>query len=223
MGSSFWPLFDLELATERLVLRSPTDEDLPGLLEATDAGIHDPGEMPFSIPWTDTEPSARRIASLQHWWGQRANWSVDDWHLSLAVFFEGRPAGVQSMLGKNFPVLREVSTGSWLTRAVQGRGIGREMRIAVLQLAFEELDAVVARSGAFLDNPASLAVSRAIGYRENGRSREAPRGAPKELVGFELTREEWNASSGRFPRARISGLDQCIHMFLPQSARTAPT
>lgn len=217
MGSSFWPLFELKLATDRLVLRAPRDDDFPALLEAVDAGIHDPDDMPFSVPWTDAEPAVRRMRSVQHWWGHRANWTVDDWHLALAVFVDGRPVGVQSLFAKRFPVLREVSTGSWLTSSVQGQGIGREMRAAVLQLAFEELGAEVARSGAYVDNPASQAVSRAIGYRENGRRREAPRGVPKEMVDFEVARHEWVAISGRFTPARITGVEACIHMFLPQS------
>jgi RimJ/RimL family protein N-acetyltransferase len=212
--ASFWPLFELQLITDRIVLRVPTDDDFPGLLDAIEAGIHDPESMPFSIPWTDAEPSIRRISSVQHWWGQRATWSVDDWHLGLAVFLDGRPVGVQSVMAKRFPLLKEVSTGSWLTASVQGRGIGREMRAAALQLAFDELGAAIARSAAFSDNPSSQAVSRAIGYRENGHYREAPRGEPKEIIGYELTREEWAEASRRFQPAEIVGLDGCRHMFL---------
>jgi RimJ/RimL family protein N-acetyltransferase len=214
VASSFWPLFDLELTTPRLALRAPRDDDFPELLDAIDAGIHDPDEMPFSVPWTDTEPDKRRILSVQHWWGHRSAWTTDDWHLGLAVFVEGRPVGVQSVLGKRFPVLKEVSTGSWLTRSVQGRGLGKEMRTAVLTLAFEGLGADVARSGAYVDNPASQAVSRAIGYRENGRRREAPRGVPKEMIDFEITRSEWSAVSGRLAPVTIKGLDACRHLFL---------
>ena len=217
MTSQFWPLFDLQLVTKRLVLRPPRDEDFAGLIEATDAGIHGPEEMPFSVPWTDVEPSARRIMSAKHWWALRANWTSEDWHLGLAVFLEGRPVGVQSILGKHFPTLKEVSTGSWLTKSAQGRGIGREMRAAALRLAFDGLGAEIARSAAFVDNPASLAVSRAIGYRENGRLREAPRGVPKEIIGFELTREEWREVSKGFEPAQILGLEGCVHMFTDTS------
>lgn len=213
MTSDFWPLFGLKLVTRRLVLRPPTDDDFPGLLDSIDEGIHDPGTMPFSIPWTDAEGTVRRVGSVQHWWSQRASWSVDDWHLGMAVFDAGRPVGVQSLLGKRFQVLKEVSTGSWLTASAQGQGFGREMRAAVLQLAFEGLGAEIARSAAFLDNPASQAVSRAIGYRENGRHREAPRGVPKEMLAYELTREEWKEASRAFEPAEIVGLDKCMHMF----------
>ncbi len=46
------------------------------------------------------------------------------------------------------------------------------MREAMLHLAFAGLGAEEALSGAFEDNTASLATSRAIGYVENGEARE---------------------------------------------------
>ena len=146
-------------------------------------------------------------------WRARAEWKADDWHLPFGVFRNGRLIGVQALYAKRFPVLREVETGSWLTRAEQGQGFGKEMRCAVLRFAFECLEADVARSAAFLDNPASAAVSRAIGYRENGRSREAPRGVPQERVNFELTRGEWEARRTSLPAATITGFDEARTMF----------
>jgi RimJ/RimL family protein N-acetyltransferase len=110
-------------------------------------------------------------------------------------------------------VLREVRTGSWLTRSAQRQGFGKEMRAAVLQLAFDGLGAVVARSGAFLDNQASAAVSKALGYRENGRHREAPRGEPNVMVDFELPREDWVSESAMLPRADVVGLKEALVMF----------
>jgi RimJ/RimL family protein N-acetyltransferase len=210
---SYWPLFDLRVETERLVLRLPTDDDFPGLLDAIDAGIHDPETMPFTIPWTDVEPEERRISAVQHWWGARANWSTDDWNLNLAVFQDGRAIGFQGLLAKQFDDLRQVDTGSWLTKSAQGRGLGKEMRAAVLQLAFEHLEAEIARSGAFVDNAASAGVSRAIGYRENGRSRLLRRGAPGEIVNFELTREEWLERRDSLPRATVTGFEAARPMF----------
>ena len=210
---SYWPLFDLRLETERLVLRAVTDDDLPGLLDAIDAGIHAPEIRPFSIPFTDQEPAPRRLSSAQYVWGARANWSTDAWELPFGIFRDGTPIGVQGVSAKRFPALREVETGSWLTQAEQGQGFGKEMRCAVLQFAFEHLEADIARSAAFVDNPASAAVSRAIGYRENGRSREAPRGTPKERANFELTREEWLERRESLPRATVVGFDTARRMF----------
>jgi RimJ/RimL family protein N-acetyltransferase len=208
-----WPLFDLVLTTPRLTLRVPTDDDLGGLLDAIDAGIHNPDEMPFSVPWTDAEPEKRRLSALQHWWGNRANWSPDDWHLGLAVFHDGSPIGFQELFAVRFHLLKEVSTGSWLTRARQGQGLGKEMRAAVLNLAFEGLGASYAHSGAFDDNLSSTSVSRALGYEANGFRYEAPRGQARRLTNFVISREQWLANRSRFPPTVIDGLERCRQMF----------
>jgi RimJ/RimL family protein N-acetyltransferase len=212
-----WPLFDLVLTTPRLTLRVPTDDDLSGLLDAIDAGIHPPDEMPFSIPWTDVPPEQRRLKALQHWWSTRANWSADEWHLGLAVFYEGSPIGVQELFAVRFPALNEVSTGSWLTRAFQGQGLGKEMRAAVLNLAFVGLGASYAHSGAFDDNLSSSAVSRALGYRDNGFRHEAPRGQARRITNFVISREEWLARCSLFPPTTIDGLERCRHMFAAET------
>jgi RimJ/RimL family protein N-acetyltransferase len=195
------------------VLRLPTDDDFPDLLDAVDAGIHDPDTMPFSIPWTDVEPGARRISAVQHWWGNRANWSADNWNLNLAVFRDGCAIGIQALMAKKFATLREVETASWLTLREQRKGFGKEMRAAVLQLAFEHLNAEIARTGAFVDNLASASVSRAIGYRESGRARQLRRGTPDVIVNFELTREDWLQRRESLPRATVVGFDRARPMF----------
>ena len=213
MSLASWPVLGLVVTTPRLTLRTPTDNDFAGLLEAVDAGIHEPARMPFSFPWTDAEPGARRRSALQFWWNARASWSPDAWTLLLAVFADGRAIGLQEVSARQFPVLREVSTGSWLTQSAQGQGLGKEMRAGVLALAFVELGAVVARSGAFEDNIASLAVSRSLGYRQNGTTREAPRGEARTMVNFEITRDEWRLSvAPRFP-VKVSGFAECKNMF----------
>lgn len=211
--ASFWPLFGLELRTPNLVLRTPRDDDFEPLMDAIDAGIHPAETMPFSVPWTDEEPAARRRSTAQFLWRTRATWTEDDWHLPFAVLYQGRPIGIQDILARQFRVLQEVETGSWLSRPFQGRGLGKEMRAAVLQFAFEGLGALLARSGAFADNSSSIGVSQALGYRENGRHREAPRGEPKVMVDFELTRAEWIRRHDELPRAEILGLQAALAMF----------
>jgi RimJ/RimL family protein N-acetyltransferase len=205
----YWPLFDLRIRTPRLELRLPTDDDFPALLAAIDAGIHDPAAMPFAVAWTDAEPDARRRGAVQHWWRQRAEWAPDRWDLALAVEFEGELVGIQGVHTERFPVLRTISTGSWLTQRVHGRGIGKEMRSAALEFAFEALGADVAESGAFDDNAASLAVSRALGYEPDGESRAAPRGEVRRIVRLRLPREKWVC---RYD-VRLDGVTECLPLF----------
>lgn len=211
MGHPLWPLYDLRLRTPALELRLPTEDELVALCAVARAGIHDPAFMPFGVAWTDKPSPQFERDFLQFHWGVRARWSPANWTLTLAVFHDGEPMGLQDLGAENFAVLREVHTGSWLGKAFQGRGYGKQMRAAVLHLAFAELGAVVARSSAFTDNPASLAVSRALGYEPNGVSRVAPRGEPREHVALLLTRDRWD--DRRYCDVEVTGLASCRDMF----------
>lgn len=204
----YWPLFDLRLRTTRLELRPPTDEDLIEVCRLAAAGIHDPAEMPFSIPWTDLPSPALERGVLQYYWRTRATLGPDDWFIDFAAWDAGRLVGVQGIGAKSFRKLRTVYTGSWVGRAFQRRGYGREMRTAVLALAFEGLGAEVATTAAFVDNVASERVSRALGYRVDGTDRQAPRGVARELRRFRLDRVDWLAST-RQPVA-LEGLAECL-------------
>jgi RimJ/RimL family protein N-acetyltransferase len=212
MTLAHWPLFDLVVRTPRLELREPTDADLEGLLELVAAGIHDPAEMPFSVPWTDATPPALQRTSLQHWWHKRADWRPGNWDFTGAVFVDGRPAGVQNAFAQDFAARRVVKTGSWLGREFQGRGLGTEMRAAILHLVFAGLDARVAYSGAWHDNVRSMRVSQSFGYEENGVTIELRRGRPDRMINLRLERERWE------PRRRhdiaIEGLDACLPFFV---------
>ena len=211
-----WPMYDLRLTTGNLVLRYPTEAELPAFAEIVEAGIHAPDEMPFGLAWTDVAAERRNVDSYQWWMGSRGRWSPASWSLTMGVWEDGRPVGFQDLRGEEFPVYRTVSSGSWLGREFQGRGIGRLMRQAVLALAFDHLGAAVAETEAFLDNPASNRVSLAIGYEPNGFGRLAPRGAARETQRFRLTAEGWRARPR--PEVSVEGLEAALPLFgLPSS------
>ncbi|MEO3871233.1 GNAT family protein [Nonomuraea sp. B12E4] len=204
-----WPLFDLSITTPRLELRLPSLEDLDELGDRAAEGVHEPGFMPFMIPWTDVEPDQRARGTLQYHfrtWGAftPANWSID-----FVVVFEGQVVGTQGIMTKDFPVTREVGTGSWLGQRFQGRGIGTEMRQAVLHLAFAGLGAEHATTGAFEDNHASLAVTRKLGYRDDGISVHDRQGKPAGILRFRLTREDWTEAPG----FEVHNLSACLPLF----------
>jgi RimJ/RimL family protein N-acetyltransferase len=163
-----WPLFGLVIRTPRLLLTPVRDDHLPELVDAVLAGIHDPTEMPFGVPWTDAPRDVLILETAKHQWRTRAQVSVESWTLNFAVLHEGRVVGVQDLTARSFPLLRRVGSGSWLTRRAQGQGFGTEMRSAVLQLAFDHLGATSAVSEAASWNRASLGVSRRLGYTDNG-------------------------------------------------------
>jgi RimJ/RimL family protein N-acetyltransferase len=201
-----WPLRGLVLRTPRLELRPDDDEGLHELVEVAHGGVHDPAVMPFLTPWTDVDPRHLGRDTLQFYWSQRAALAPESWAVHFLVRHGGRVLGVQSLTGRDFGVLRTVGSGSWLGLPHQGRGLGTEMRAAVLQLAFDHLGAVAGNSAAFTDNPASLRVSERLGYRPNGTRTRLRRGRPATEVLLRLdpadfVRPDWTLD--------VTGLAPC--------------
>ena len=185
-----WPLRDLVLRTPRLELRPDDDEGLHELVEVAYGGVHPPDEMPFGVAWTDADPAYLGRGILQYYWSERARLAPERWSVHFLVREAGRVVGVQSLKADDFGVTREVSTGSWIGLRHQRRGIGTEMRAAVLLFAFDHLGAVRARSSAFTGNIASNTVSRRLGYRPDGTETLVRRGRPTEDVRLLLPRDD---------------------------------
>lgn len=197
-----WPLRGLVLRTPRLELRPDDDEGLAELAALAGRGVHPPETMPFLVPWTDRPAGELELGALQHHWLMRAGLGPADWTVCFLVRRGGRVVGEQTVRGRDFRVTREVATGSWLGREHQGQGLGTEMRAAVLLWAFDCLGAARARSGAFADNTASLAVSRRLGYADDGTATHSVRGAPvleRRMVltaaAFAPRRPEWELAA----------------------------
>jgi RimJ/RimL family protein N-acetyltransferase len=131
--------------------------------------------------------------------------------LTFGVWVRGEPAGFQDLVGREFLKLRTVRSGSWLGLPFQGRGIGKLMRQVVLALAFDHLGAEVAETEAFLTNPSSSGVSRAVGYEPNGIGRLPQRGVARDAQRFRMTVEGWRARPR--PAVTVEGLDGCLDMF----------
>ena len=204
-----WPLRNLVLRTPRLELRPDDDEGLFELVRVAQAGVHDPDEMPFNVAWTDRLPEDGGRSMLQHFWGVRARLAAGDWAICFLVRHEGRVIGVQEVSAQNFGVLREVNTGSWLGKEFHGNGFGTEMRVAVLQFAFDHLGARIARSAAWQGNHASNRVSAKLGYVHDGTMAAAPRGERLEHVRLRLdaadfARPQWEIT--------VEGLAECVQL-----------
>ena len=175
-ASDLWPPFGLVIRAGELRLTPVADDDLPGLVELALAGIHDPDWMPFDVPWTLAPPAELPRRYAQHYWEVRAAFRPEDFTLDFAVRQDGQLVGVQGFAARDFPVLRTAETGSWLGSAFQGRGIGTRMRQAACAFLFDVLGATQVSSAAFIDNPASLAVSRKVGYRSRRDGAQEPAG-----------------------------------------------
>lgn len=220
MNPDWWPLAQLRLETPRLELRVPSEDDLDALASLAATGIHDPEFQPFAVPWTDVPAADRARSTLQYQWTQWGQWKPERWALELAVVHDETVVGIQSMSATHFAVLRQVSTGSWLGRAHQGMGIGTEMRAAVLYLAFAGLGAQDAVSAAFADNPASLGVSRKLGYLPDGIELHVRRGQRAVDQRLRLDRAAWQKHQS--VPVTIHGLARCLPMFGVPDAAIGP-
>ncbi|MEV0718532.1 GNAT family protein [Asanoa sp. NPDC050611] len=211
MLAEHWPLLGLRVRLGSLELRPPSDADLAALAALAYDGVQKPGARTFLTPWTDLPPAARATHVVRSEWSSRGDWTPDDWSLGLAVVVSGVVVGMQALRASSFGLLREVGTWSWLGLVHQGRGTGTLMRQAVLHLAFEGLSATHAATASFVDNPAPLAVSRKLGYLDDGITRDLLHGEVVVSQRLRLTRDRW-ASLPR-PEVSLHGLTPCLPLF----------
>lgn len=205
------PLYRLRLRTPRLELRLGSRVELEALAEVARAGIHPADEMPFAVPWTDASSDPAFVADFAaHHEQVLAAWTPEEWRLNLVAFHEGAPVGSQALRANEFAADRTVDTGSWLGAASQGRGLGTEMRVAVLELAFGCLGARAAQSG-WLEGGAaqSAGVSARLGYREVGTHLERPRGQPVAHHDLVLDAADWTCPFS----VEIVGVEPCLPLF----------
>jgi RimJ/RimL family protein N-acetyltransferase len=196
----------LRLRTARLELRLPTEEELVELAHVAERGIHPADFMPFRVPWTRGIGTPGFVESfLEFHRALRRDWRPDAWYLELGVWTPEGLAGAQNINARDFASRREVESGSWLGAGYQGRGVGTEMRAAVLTLAFDGLGAEAAISGWVEGNVASARVSEKLGYDPAGEA-ILDDGRREATVRLE-------AASWLGPHAEIVGLEPCLPLF----------
>lgn len=187
-----WPLAGLRVRSGDLELRYMDDADVHALARLAADGVHEPGAMPFTVPWTRGTPTevARNVLTYQ--WGARASVSHQRWTVELAVVRDGEVLGTQGLMASDFPVTRTAETGSWLGLRHHGQGVGTRMRLMILHLLFEGFDGLRATTSAFDDNAPSNGVTRRIGYVENGVDVLAREGEPTLSRRYVLDRATWD-------------------------------
>jgi RimJ/RimL family protein N-acetyltransferase len=209
--AGLWPLFGLLIETPRLRLRLPRQDELPALAQAA-RDIVGPDGPRLQMSWMYGGSPGMERHLLQRHWRALAHWKPASWHLPLAVFLADDPIGVQDLWADKFAQRRSVGTGSWITRARQGRGYGTEARAAVLDLVFGHLDAAEALTEYIEGNDASERVSRKLGYIPNGQ-RTAHRDGIGRVTEYQLRldRPAWEGHARR-DRIAVTGLRACLPM-----------
>ncbi len=169
--AALYPQFGLRVAHAGLVLAGPTDVELLELaaIVAEPGGVVEPGREPELLGWPDTtgDDAARRF--LERSWRLREAPTPPRWRAPLAVLEGGRALGMAVLAHEHDDPAGTVRTSSWLARAEQGRGLGRRVRLLLLELAFAHLGAVRAVTVAAEGNSASRRVGERCGYRETHR------------------------------------------------------
>ncbi|HLK02117.1 MAG TPA: GNAT family protein [Streptosporangiaceae bacterium] len=211
MLADLWPLFGLTVRTSRLMLRLPCEQEIAELACLAGSGVHQPGERPFLTAWTAGGPRDRARFVLQEHWSQLGAWSVSAWRLGLGAFLGEQPLGIVTLRARDFPVVREVTTSSWLGLPHHGKGYGTEARTGLLTLAFDHLGADAALTEVFQDNHSSQGVSRKLGYEPDGISRDARGSEVVVSDRLRLTRHKWQSRPQA--SATVTGFAECRSMF----------
>ncbi|TCO45042.1 RimJ/RimL family protein N-acetyltransferase [Kribbella antiqua] len=211
-----YPLLDVRVSTPTLELRAATDDLMDQLAEVVRAGKTHADPAPYDDPMSfyEPDPDLRVAKWLRAIWRGRGKVEPDWWRLYFVVVVNGQPVGMQDLIGVNFATFGTVTSFSWLATDQRGRGLGHEMRAAILHLAFDGLGAKEAGSDAFVDNHGSNAISRNLGYEPNGSDWATRQGEPALLNRWRLTRANWQQR--RRNNIHLHNIDAC-RTYLPLS------
>ena len=166
-----WSLLGLPALHHGLLLRETTDDDVLALARVVEEGVVEAGNEHFMprLLLGRAEAREEHFANfLRYHWGRRSATTPEKWDLAFAVLLDGRVVGSQAVHTRDFPVLRELNTGSYLARHAQGGGLGTRMRAMVLELSFGHFGAEWATSGFVEGNERSRRVSARLGYAADG-------------------------------------------------------
>ena len=178
------PRPDVEIATERLVLRPVLEADLDEIV----AGIGDfeVSKMLARVPYPYARADAESfLAGARETAGRNVALTIAD------------ARGVVGGLGLT-GLRSEREFGYWLARPAWGKGYATEAGRAFLAHLFDEVGLDIVRSGVFHDNPASLRVQDKLGFERIGTHmvRCLARGCDVNHIDTILTRERYAALAG---------------------------
>lgn len=147
------------LVTERTRLRIPSEADLPQVWAATRFPGFNDGLL-WDAPETQEDLELPHRRGLERWAaGEAYGWTIEQRH---SAAFPGRVA--VSLTGTT----QVWSLGFWIHPAHQGRGFAREAAQALVDFAFDHLDARKIVAGHATWNAASARVLEAVGMQRVG-------------------------------------------------------
>ena len=206
---SLYPPLNVRIVTPQLELLGATDELLDRLAPLVRSGqaMADPPPWDDPCAFYETDPDTRVQQWMQGIWRGRSTVSPAYWRLYFVVLVNGEPIGQQDLTGNEFDDFGTVESTSWVSSEARRRGLGTEMRAAILHLAFEGLGAAEAHSEGAVDNLGSNRVSEGLGYERNGTAWATHHGDPVLGQRWRLQREAW--ATRRRADIEMSGIDEC--------------
>jgi len=173
------------IRTRRLFLRPAWPEDARAVRDAV--GRWEVVKNLARAPWPYTAADAEAFVSGRILTPREASFLI--WKRT-----SGDPELVGSIGFGPWLAAGSHEIGYWIAPDEWGRGYATEAGRAVLGLAFDGLRLPKLGAGHFVDNPASGAVLRKLGFVPTGVVAPYPcraRGHDVPTVGYELTRDAW--------------------------------
>lgn len=200
----------LRITTARLVLRLPDEEELRQFAAEIAGRVVPAGSAHFVGRWAQV-PAPQFVESfLTRRRRTLAIFTPARWGIELGAFEGERLAGQASVYGRDWPASREVTTASLVHPELRGQGLGTELRVGMLSLAFGVLGARVAWSGASVDNVASNRISQKLGYEQLGVEPRDTGGGTVPFTRLRLAASAWDP----MPGVRVEGAERVRGLLL---------
>ena len=175
---------DVTLETRRLVLRQPRPDDAARITRFINnfAVSGKLSRVPYPYKLSDAE-----------WW--LGTWRADKPPGETGFVIDLPGEGLIGHCGFH-PDIQGIVIGYWLGEPFWNRGFMTEAACRLLAHAFDAHGLSAVRSSVFIDNPASLAVQRKLGFVETGRGQTFSRSrqATVETTTTALTRQAFAAA-----------------------------
>ena len=175
----------MKLETKRLILRKPRPSDWKDIVEM--AGDKDFSKMLSGVPYPYRKKDADEL--IKKWMKKEK--------INHYFFIELKSKNkVIGTLHLNFDDRHKVGrTASWINKKYWRKGYITEAKIVVIDFAFNKLKLRKLNSQVFVENKASNATQKKIGYKMEGKLRKAVKSKATGKIHDEylygLLKEDW--------------------------------
>jgi ribosomal-protein-alanine N-acetyltransferase len=179
----------MQLMTKRLVLREFTIADAESIVKHIN-NLNVSGNL-IVVPHPI---SLQQITALIHWSEQQDKKNPSEYHFGITL--KGKDEVIGSIRLEKFDQFRETaSLGYWLSEEYWRQGIMTEAATAIINFGFEKLKLRRINVSAFVENKASNALIKKLGFVREGTSRQKVRSLATKKVHDEndygLLKEDW--------------------------------